>query len=128
MKTSELLVCVLVFLFGYMLFKRCGCTEGITVPINNCKCEIDDNVWKYVDEDKITKHNGESNITEEQCRNFKFLVDKQPIAMCRELGGQGTIISFGGNDISNFNQCSDVCEKQGGTWSVIGNNALCKPI
>lgn len=29
MNTSELLLCVFVFLVGYMLFKRCGCTEGI---------------------------------------------------------------------------------------------------
>jgi len=29
MNTSELLVLIFVFLVGYMLFKRCGCTEGI---------------------------------------------------------------------------------------------------
>ena len=34
MNTSELLVLIFVFLVGYMLFKRCGCTEGIV----NEKC------------------------------------------------------------------------------------------
>ena len=29
MKTPELLMLVFVFLVGYMLFKRCGCIEGI---------------------------------------------------------------------------------------------------
>jgi hypothetical protein len=40
MKTSELLVYVLVFLFGYMLFKRCGCrsVEGIET---NALCSIE---------------------------------------------------------------------------------------
>ena len=29
MKTSELLVLIFAFLVGYMLYKRCGCIEGI---------------------------------------------------------------------------------------------------
>jgi hypothetical protein len=49
MKTSELLVYVLVFLFGYMLFKRCGCryVEG---------GYFDDIMQEYVLDDKSEVH------------------------------------------------------------------------
>jgi hypothetical protein len=68
MKTSELLVYVLVFLVGYMLFKRCGCIEGATVPISPCpsNCEIDDKIWQYVDEAKINKINNNGFLTAAQ--------------------------------------------------------------
>ena len=72
MNTSELLVLIFAFLVGYMLYKRCGCIEGATVPMAPCpsQCEIDDEIWQYVDEDKINK-NFPSGITVAQCDELK---------------------------------------------------------
>jgi hypothetical protein len=131
MNTSELLVLIFVFLVGYMLFKRCGCIEGMTVPSTGTDgaCEIDDNVWKYVDKDKIIKHNDGFEITEEQCKDLKSQVNKlgEPIKICTSLSL--ALGSFGAKDISNENECSDVCDQFGGTWTDSNNGfSTCKLI
>lgn len=66
MNTSELLMCVFVFLVGYMLFKGCGCTEGIDVDDVN---DVDDN---FLDQkikmlNLITEHINKCNSKKTEC-------------------------------------------------------------
>ncbi len=125
MNTSELLLCVFVFLVGYMLFKRCGCTEGFEIPVKSCEmvesckivkpCVIDDTIGKYINGGKITQHFGEQ-ITAAQCEELKSQVNNNPTTICNNLGG--ALPSFGGEDIANSRTCENVCETSGGFWGT----------
>jgi len=124
MNTSELLVYIFAFLVGYMLFKRCDCIEGATVPL---QCEIDDNVWKYVDENKLKVLNGSVSLTPEQCSYLNNLPhDVQKI--CEEIGaGQQFVFNkkYGLDiDVSNSETCNDVCPS-GHSWITKGSKSLC---
>lgn len=129
MNTSELLVYIFVFLVGYMLFKRCGCIEGMTIPGTDGACEIDDNVWKYVDENKIKDLNGKLEVTKEQCEDLKSQAKKlgTPIKICTSLSL--ALESFDAKDISKAEQCKVVCNDIGGTWTESNNGfSTCKLI
>lgn len=89
MNTSELLVLIFVFLVGYMLYKMCGCIEGMKIPVKAEACEIDGSISKYIDKNKIKKMNGKLEVTDGQCNDLKSLVNNKPITMCNDLGGQG---------------------------------------
>ena len=67
MNTSELLMCVFVFLVGYMLFKRCGCIEGVG---GDDMDDVDNNFMDQKIEmlNLITHHINKCNSQKVECR------------------------------------------------------------
>jgi len=127
MNTSELLVLLFVFLVGYMLFKRCGCTEGmnneITIPMTGNKCVIDDSISEYIDVNKIKVHNDGKFVTPEQCKEINSLQPgkwrgegKTPLDKCAYFGG--SMDSFDFKDITNTTTCENICSDHNGTWKI----------
>lgn len=83
MNTSELLVLIFVFLVGYMLFKRCGCIEGVggnnspklKIPfIDYGNCIVKANLRPFIDADKLTRFiNNEGTIDGNTCDKWNRL-------------------------------------------------------
>jgi hypothetical protein len=119
MNTTELLVYVLVFLIGCMLFKRCGCrsVEGIetinqiTIPIHE-DCVINNSISNFIDVNKINAFNRGEFITLKQCEEINSLqpggdrANENPLRKCAELGSN--MLSFNNNDISNTTTCENL--------------------
>lgn len=110
MNTSELLVLIFAFLVGYMLYKRCGyrSVEGIKVhQLGGGTCNVDDNVWKYVDENKLKGLNGGLFLTPNQCFSLKKKSIYTGEVICNNLGlNYGPIFE---KDVSKLETCKNVC-------------------
>jgi len=108
-----------------MLFKRCGCTEGMKIPLTSGEnCEINDIVGQYVDKSKIKElNNGILVVTKEQCKDLQSQKNKlnnpkfeyPHLSICSSLSL--ALESFNAKDISNDKQCTSACEEWGGKWT-----------
>ena len=123
MNTSELLVLIFVFLVGYMIFKGCGCrsVEGIVVPQMET-CNVDDNIWKYIDEDKLKDSNGSRFLTPNQCSALNNLNGQTGRIICGKIGMKYGIIFD--KDVSNAETCKNVCQ-EGEYWNTTGEISSC---
>jgi hypothetical protein len=141
MKTSELLVCVLVFLFGYMLFKRCGCksVEGWGTVTLNSQCNFDGGMWwDYVNQTKVI--NTPAGLpTNKQCADLIAMKDKtspspgnkNPLntipKICNALQNGWGLITFG-QHMSNTDECAKYCKSNmycpGCTWDKEYKNCI----
>ena len=121
MNTSELLVYVFVFLVGYMLFKRCGCrsVEGVEVPKVET-CYLDDNIWKYVDQDKLTALNKGYFLTTHQCTGLQGLNSYSDKKKCETIGNH----LYFDRDLSNMDTCKYVCPEDM-YWSTDRSDSKC---